>query len=294
MEFLLKNGRLEVKVNAKGAELVSLKRDGLEYMWQADPAYWGRTSPVLFPFVGSLYKKEYRHQGQVYTMAQHGFARDMEFSLVSRTDTKLVMALEETPETLAKYPFRFRLVLSYELSENTLLVGWQVTNTDEKPLHFSIGGHPAFNCPLGNEGAQGDYRLYFSKNNKPVERYTTSVIDGDGLVESSLPDGSFAGGYAPVVPELFDITKTLILENGQTDAVSLVDPSGRERVRVSFDMPIVGIWTPIEKKAPFICIEPWCGRCDRAGYTGELKDREWGNTLESGEVFQKTYSVSVF
>ena len=291
MEFCLKNGNVEATVCSKGAELISLKRDGKEYMWNAEPAYWNRHAPILFPFVGSLKEKQYRYGGKTYEMGQHGFARDMEFALLTRTDTKLVMALSETEETMKKYPFRFLLEISYELRGDSLLIGWRVKNTGEKTLYFSIGGHPAFNCPMEGKGKQSEYMLRFMKEDKPLQEIISAVIEGGFVGEDTLEFG-LEDGYLPVTPDLFD-TDTIVLEDGQTDTVSLCDPEGREYVRVDFDMPLVGIWTPIQKNAPFLCIEPWCGRCDDADFTGELPEKRWGNALEAGEVFEKEYTITV-
>ncbi len=291
MEFCLKNGELEVEICSKGAELVSLKREGREYMWSADPAYWGRTAPILFPFVGGLRGKQYRYQGKTYEMGQHGFARDMEFTPVSQTENTLVMRLCETAETMEKYPFRFLLELSYEVREEGLLVGWRVKNTDEKTLYFSIGGHPAFNCPMEGRGSQSDYMLRFMKEGKPLQEIVSAVIDG-GLVGEDTLEFGLEDGYLPVTPDLFD-TDTIVLEGGQTDEVSLCDPDGKEYIRVNFDMPLVGIWTPIQKNAPFLCIEPWCGRCDDADFEGELPEKRWGNALEPSEEFTASYTISV-
>lgn len=291
MEFKLKNEKLEAVICSKGAELVSLKKGDKEYMWSADPAYWGRRAPILFPFVGSLKGKQYRYQGKTYDMGQHGFARDMEFTAVSQTDSKLVMQLSETAETMEKYPFWFLLEISYELKEDTLSVGWCVKNTDEKTLHFSIGGHPAFNCPMDGKGSQSDYMLRFMKDGKPLQEIISAVIGEGGLVTEGTVEFGLEDGYLPITPELFD-TDTIVLEDGQTDAVSLIDPDGKEYLRVSFPMPIVGIWTPIQKNAPFICIEPWCGRCDDADFEGELPERRWGNALEPDEVFSISYTIT--
>ena len=291
MEFYLKSGNVEATICSKGAELVSLKKAGKEYIWSADPAYWNRHAPILFPFVGSLKGKKYRYEGKTYEMGQHGFARDMEFTLVSQTDTKVVMALTETEETLRKYPFRFLLELSYELKGDVLTLGWRVKNTDEKTLYFSIGGHPAFNCPMEGKGKQSEYTLRLLKDGKPLQEIVSAVLEGGFVGEDTLEFG-LEDGYLPVTPNLFD-TNTVILEDGQTDAVSLCDPDGKEYVRVEFDMPLLGIWTPIEKNAPFLCIEPWCGRCDDLDFEGELSEKRWGNALEAGEVFETAYTIRV-
>ena len=121
-------------------------------MWQGDPAYWGRTAPILFPFVGSLKNSSYRHEGTTYKMGQHGFARDMEHKLVSHSATSIYFELSNTDETLQKYPFSFILRIGYELDDNAVKVLWEVENSsNEKSLHFSIGAHPAFNCPIHGE-----------------------------------------------------------------------------------------------------------------------------------------------
>lgn len=292
MDICLRNEKLEVKVRSMGAELISLKKDGREYMWRADPAYWGRTAPILFPFVGSLKGKAYRYQGKTYAMGQHGFARDMEFTVVSQTEDKLVMRLCETAETMEKFPFRFSLELSYELRGEELAVGWRVKNTDEKTLYFSIGGHPAFNCPMDGEGSQSGYMLRFMKDGKPVQEIVSAVIGEGGLVTKGTLEFGLEDGYLPITKELFD-TDTIVLEDSQCDAVSLVDPEGREYLRVSFPMPVVGIWTPVLKNAPFLCIEPWCGRCDDADFDGELPERRWGNSLEPSEEFHIAYTIGV-
>ena len=150
MRYILENDTLRVEIESFGAEIKSVKRkaDGREYMWCGDPEYWGRTSPVLFPFVGAPKNKEYRYEGRTYPMGQHGFARDMEFALEAQS---IWFVLSSTEETYAKYPFRFRLHIGYMLDENEVSVHWKVDNTDEKPMYFSIGAHPAFLCPINGE-----------------------------------------------------------------------------------------------------------------------------------------------
>ena len=163
MRYVLENDILTVEIDSFGAELKSVKRksDDFEYMWQGDPKYWGRTSPVLFPFVGVPKDKEYRYAGKTYAMGQHGFARDMEFTLERTEQTKIWFVLASTEETLEKYPFTFRLYIGYELCEKEVKVLWKVENTDDKPMYFSIGAHPAFCCPIHGEENNLGYGLKF-------------------------------------------------------------------------------------------------------------------------------------
>ena len=84
--YQISNEQISIQVDSMGAELKSLKKKDTdtEYMWEGDPAYWKRTSPVLFPLVGSLREGSFLLDGKRYPMGQHGFARDMEFQLKSQ------------------------------------------------------------------------------------------------------------------------------------------------------------------------------------------------------------------
>lgn len=159
--FQISNDRITIQVDSMGAELKSLKDvvTGREYMWHADPQYWKRTSPVLFPLVGGLKGGVYRLGDREYPMGQHGFARDMEFQLKSQVASEIWFMLESNEETLQRYPYPFVLELGYELKENSVIVKWVVKNPAEERMHFSIGGHPAFLCPIEAGTKQTDYRI---------------------------------------------------------------------------------------------------------------------------------------
>lgn len=148
--FQISNDKITVQVDSMGAELKSLKRvaDAREYLWQGDSAYWGRTSPVLFPIVGALKNGRYRIGEKEYPLGQHGFARDMEFQLKSQVASEIWFSLHSDEKTLAVYPYPFLLEIGYELTGSTVIVKWRVSNPEEEPIWFSIGGHPGFLCPI--------------------------------------------------------------------------------------------------------------------------------------------------
>ena len=178
MEYTLENEWLTIQVEEHGAELKSMKdKENREYLWCGDPDYWGRTSPVLFPIVGSLKKKEYRYQDKTYTMGQHGFARDMDFTLSERTEDTLWFSLSSNEETMEKYPFEFLLEIGYQLVKNSVKVMWRVQNTGKDTMHFSIGAHPAFNCPLGQDESKVGYGMDFGTGADVVYHR----INGEGL-----------------------------------------------------------------------------------------------------------------
>lgn len=288
--YCLENAQIKISVDTFGAELRSLQKTatGTEYMWDARPEYWKRTSPILFPIVGSLKNGCYRHNGKEYPMSQHGFARDMEFALLRQTKDELRFVLKSDEETKAKYPFDFELELGYRLHENNLVVSWKVTNCDSGRMHFSIGGHPAFLCPIDGNGVQTDYKLSFDAKNK----ITSGIIEEGGALSRRTKEYALKDGYMDITADLFD-EDALIIEKDQAHRVSLCDRHGEPYLTVSFDAPLFGLWSPAKKQAPFICIEPWYGRCDREDFAGELSEREWGNTLAPGEVFYAEYTVTV-
>ena len=268
MNFTIENDILKLTVSDAGAEIKSLirKADNTELMWQADAAFWGRTSPVLFPLVGNYYQKKSLYAGQTYEMGQHGFARDMVFELKGQSDNELVFALRDNEESHKKYPFAFLLIISYKLVDNKVMVGWAVENPTAETLYFSIGGHPAFNCDLDT------YTLRFEKAGQQNTELTANIIEGDGsgCLGKEQTHFSLNRGILKMSDELFS-RDALIFEDRQSDSVTLVDPAGKDVLSVNFDAPLFGVWSPVGKHAPFVCIEPWYGRCDRVGFNQKLE-----------------------
>lgn len=274
--FCLKNDKISIEVESFGAELKSLKRnsDGREYMWSAAPAYWKRTAPILFPLVGSLNGGKYRVDGVEYEMSQHGFARDMEFTLIDSGNDRLLFTLESSKDTLAKYPYKFRLEIGYKIYDTNVSVSWRVINTDNQDIYFSIGGHPAFCSPVEGES------LLFDVGG-PLE---SSVIGKGGVLSDKLRKIDLEDSRLYMSEELF-ADDALIFENNQAHKVSICDKDKKVYLTCEFTAPLFGVWTPPKKHAPFVCIEPWYGRCDREGFEGDIKEREWGNKLRIKEEF---------
>lgn len=291
MDIKLENDLLEVTINSFGAELSSItgKETGTQYLWDADEKFWKRSAPVLFPFVGSLKNKKYTVDGKDHPMGQHGFARDMEFSVVSETKDEAWFELRSNDDTLAKFPFEFVLKIGYRLDGNDIKVTWHVENPGDKELLFSIGGHPAFMCPVTEDGKQSDYYLKFDAD----KALTYGLLGSDGLLDrDDYLLGVDINGYCAIDKHMFD-KDALIIEHFQASKVSLCTPDKKSYLTVSFDAPLFGLWSPAGKGAPFVCIEPWYGRCDRADFSGELKDREYGNVLAVGETFEKSYDITI-
>lgn len=285
----LENEEIRIQVNSLGAELRSLLdvKSGHEYMWSGDEKYWGRVSPILFPVVGCCRNKEFRYKGDTYSLPQHGFARDMEFTFAEQTKDEMWFRLADDEETRAKYPFAFVLEIGYRLTDRSVCVMWRVHNPAKEALHFSIGGHPGFMAPTICDGKPTCYIDFDG-----IEQIRIRKINDGLAMEETAEIKLDAEGLLPVTMEAF-AGDALVVENNQTHKVSLLDKEKKPFVTVSFDAPLFGIWTPPNQNAPFICIEPWYGRCDGENFSGSIEEREWGNLLSAGETFKAAYTIEV-
>ena len=287
---ILSNETLRVEVSAHGAELQSIRKGDVEYLWQGDSRYWGRRSPVLFPIVGSVWEARYRVDGTEYQLGQHGFARDMDFILVCATDTEVRYRLESSDETLAKYPYPFVLEIAYRLHGSSIDVIWEVKNPSDKDMYFQIGAHPAFFYPDYDPEKSGRGFFTFDR----TEGIECIRIKEKGCVDAvtkwplEMPEG-----VLKLEKDTFDAIDTIMVQDNQLKRVNMFKEDGTAWLSLSFDAPVVGIWSPPGKVAPFICIEPWYGRCDRVGYEGEYKDKDWMNCLAPGEGFKSVYTIEI-
>lgn len=288
----LTNHTLTLSVAAHGAELQSIQKDGREYLWQGDTRIWGRHSPVLFPMVGRVWNNAYHHNGQTYELGQHGFARDIDFECIEHSKDSLTYRLTSTPETRTKFPFNFELLIGYRLDGNRIEVKWQVVNTGSESMPFQIGAHPAFY--LADFDAQADgVRGYFAFDQtenleyiKPQEKGCTSPQRHSLQLNDEK--------LMPIDVHTFDCD-TYIIDNSQLHRVSLLSKTKQPVVTLEFNSPLVALWSPTKAHpdCPFVCIEPWYGRCDSVGYNGEWKDREWMQHLAPGETFNAAYTIII-
>lgn len=289
MRYFLENELLKVEIDSFGAEIKSVMRkdNNREYMWYGNKKYWGRTSPVLFPFVGSMRDKKFTWQGSDYPMGQHGFARDMEHEMVSQTEQEIWFCLRSDEETMKKFPFPFILSIGYRLREDQVDVLWKVHNPAPSDLYFSIGAHPAFLCPVHGEKDKTGYRLLFDGVTE-IRHHGNTLDTGLALEEDlTLP---LTDGYVRITEDFFDRC-TYMIEGNQTKKVGLADQEGNLIVEVLFDTPLFAIWSPEGKNAPFLCIEPWFGRSDKTDFDGDLSQREYTQILKENQDFEAGYRM---
>ena len=314
--------------------------------------------------------------GREYEMGQHGFARDMDFRLVSEREDEMWFELKSSPETLAKYPYKFTLRIGYRLEANKIHVMWEVSGDDSQTMWFQIGAHPAFylprfvyggsaacasdssrhsdpesgapnlaassasgsgaagsgadsdsgfsvsgldagSCDSGLDSAigsasgsgsagsgadsdfgrasRGCFRLYGrgAEGVVPLESFRYIKVSEKQCTDiSDVQELNTPGGVMPLDDHTFDIG-AYIIGDSQVCRVDLVSTTGLRCVSLEFDTPLVGLWAPSAKDVPFVCIEPWYGRCDRVGFTGEFSERDCVNSLSPGQVFRASYTIIV-
>lgn len=288
MTEVIESSKLKVEVSEAGAELKSIfdKEKNKELLWQANPAFWPRRAPVLFPIVGKLKENKYRFAGKEYELSQHGFARDKKFTLDSKGKNYLAYSLESDDETLKKYPFKFRLSITYILDGNDLRVRYEVANTDTKTIYFSIGGHPGFVCPLNSNEKFSDYVLEL-EHQETASRFVLAEGLIGGKKESMLKGES----QIPLTPELF-AKDAVIFKDLKSKSITLKNKKGDHAIKMDFSgFPYIGIWS--KAGAPFVCIEPWYGIADKKTFEGEFNEKEGINELAKGEKFNCEYIISV-
>ncbi len=289
--YFLENDFLKVTLHPKGAELRSLvsKKTGLEYMWNADPAWWSKTSPVLFPIVGTLRNNSYRYNGVEYTLPRHGFARDRFFLAEQTSPLAISFILRDDADTRAQYPFSFSLTLFYQLDEDRLLLRYTVENTGREQLWFSLGAHPAFAVPpqpLAG-AAYTDHYLQFDRSESLVRYKLEEGLIGTETELVLLPDKKL-----PLQPALFR-EDALVLKHIPDHSIVLGSSQHAHGLEFAWEgFPFFGIWAPAG--APFVCLEPWYGIADSVAHDQELTRKEGIESLPPGESFSREWSARPF
>lgn len=281
MNTTISNSTFKASIKHAGAELFSLKSQNKEFIWEGNPDFWGKHSPVLFPIVGTLKNNTYTISGQEYQLPRHGFARDMEFQLINQTENSATFSLQSSTETLKKYPFEFELQLIYILKENTLDIEYRIINKNETKMPFSIGAHPAIALPGNFE----NYSLKFEKE----EVLQFSLLKND-LVSDKTQILETEENSVPLNYKLFE-NDALVFKTLESNSLTILENS-KPYIKVDFeDFPSLGIWT--KEQAPFICIEPWFGYSDTPGNSGDLFEKEGILILDVNQTFTSKFSIEI-
>ncbi len=288
--YSIENQVLRAEFSATGAELRKLyhKTFQLDYLWDGDPKYWGKHSPVLFPIVGTLKENSYKIQGKTFNLGRHGFAREKVFSVESQAASEIVFLLCSDEETKKVYPFDFEFRIRYSVDGPDFSTEYLVKNTGETPLLFSVGGHPAFRLPLTPDTSFSDYYLQFEE----AENLPRWPITADGLI-----------GIQPI-PYLNDtdrlnLLKTLFYQDAlvfkypRSSEISIRSAKTPHGLTMDIgEFPFLGIWS--FKDADFLCLEPWCGIADSEDSHQSFEHKEGVEKAAPGATFSRQWRVNLF
>lgn len=285
----LQNGILSAAISPKGAELYSLELDGMERIWQGDPAIWGRHAPLLFPLIGRLKNQQYELDGKMIQAPMHGFCRDRMFEVVEADDRHVCYRTQDDEETRAVYPFSFTLDVEFQLEENTLIKRHTVTNCSDREMPFELGGHDAYRTTLIPGETMADYAIAF----EGLDHLEPFAMDETGTLD--LPKGNIPleGPLLTKLPQDVGLD-TIVLENLPVRKVSLVSRKSPRKVTVEFeDFPYLGIWTAQKGVVTnYICIEPWSTLPDGHFMGRKLTDKPGIVVLAPGESKTLTFRSS--
>lgn len=290
MVLSIQNNYLSLKVDTLGAQMMELwSSDGIQYLWQGDPAYWSDRAPNLFPFVGRLTNNSYKYLGKTFPMGIHGFASAKEFIITQQREDSLTLELYSDDEIKKSYPFDFSLSITYTLKVSVVEITYTVKNHGQNIMPFGIGGHPGFNVPLVCGEKFEDYALEFSVPCQPDRvGFSPAVFLNGHDEEYPLREGRFIDLYH----SLFD-EDAVILKNMAREVTLRSKLSGRG-VRVTYpDFPYLGIWHWPKTDAPYVCIEPWSSLPSRQGIVEEFSCKSDLIQLNYGKRFETTWSIAL-
>ena len=282
---------LKIQTKKSGAELTSIQYNGKEMLFQGEKVldsngniYWKRQAPILFPIVGQLKNSQTQIEDKIYEMSQHGFARDMDFEEISKTENKHHYMLKYNEGTLKKYPYKFELHVIYEIIGDTLTVTYKVKNIDDKIIYFGLGGHPAFNCDYSN----GEYVIVFSENEDKIVFLKLK----NGLIDTEKAQNILQDNKIYLKEDTFD-NDAVIMKNLKSNKVILQNHETNQKI-LEFDFtgfPYLALWS--KKGAPFVCIEPWQNTADKIDSVQIYKDKENIIELPKDKKYQCKFMIKI-
>lgn len=288
MNYTLSNASGTATFDTLGGELISYKnKDSHEYVWCGDKNYWTGHGPVLFPIVGALKNNTTTIDGKEYKINKHGFARKTEFALLNQTSSSIEFILKDSEATLAVYPYHFELVVKHELNEDGFSTTYYVKNTNDKEMYFSVGGHLGLSFMKAGESFSDYYLLFDKAEDSAVYTDSDSITHRDYKVDY-IKDNKADLNYSD-----FD-HDVLILEDLKSSCVKLLKKGADTGIEFKMNgFKSLGVWTPPLKKAPFVCLEPWCGLPDYTDSSCDFKKKPGVVSVMPGETFEVGYSMKL-
>ncbi len=290
MEYILKNDFLEVRVNNFGSELTGIKdlKTNEEYVWQKDPKFWAKSSPVLFPFVGALKDNKYSYKGKIYDFPfKHGFARDYEHKVFDKGENFIEFIFSSNEETKKLYPFDFNFYMKYILDGRKVKIEYKVENLGDEDMYFSLGAHPAFTAPLKDGMDYSDYYIEFEKE----ENGDAKVLNG-ALIATGKTENIFNGKIFRLSKDRF-INDAIIFEKTNSNVVYLKNTKNNRKIGFEYDgFRYIAFWNV--PGAEYVCFEPWNGISDFDNCSGKLEEKVGIEKIAKKEIYKRAIEITIF
>lgn len=292
MLYTIKNDYLEVQISDNGAEIKSIKYLNKDYLHNSDPKFWGRSAPLLWPNIGTIKNGTASIDGINYPMKKHGFLRDTLCQVVNNYENKITFTVSADENTLKLYPYDFKILITYELLEQTIHSSLEFINNSNTSMPFNLGLHPAFKVPLDENEKFEDYKIIFDV---PGTYEIPTVNLSDGTIDYNKRCRTFTDlKELPLNYSDYDFD-ALVFENIKSHQITLTNKDESHSVVFNFDdFPMLGIWTPNHIKSPFICLEPWIGCADAPTSNGDFKSKRDLIYVEPNTSKTINYSIKFF
>ncbi len=222
-------------------------------------------SLVLFPFAGSQIvgseQDRFKVQGKVYKIEKHGFALTSEWKLSlgpKSSPPRVTAELQTTSETLRKYPFRFKVRLTYILGKKQVKVLQEFENHSSDPMPVSFGLHPYFKVPFGEKSRREDMVLkgkLLSTSTAGEQKDWTGKTSAPKLPKPIVSQGMEENDF--YTPGPWDFT---LWDRKEHAGVRQFQP----RAGGGLPHTVLVLWSGMTRPSSFYCVEPWFGPTNAA------------------------------
>ncbi len=290
MQYKITSADAEAVVGLQGAMLNSLKKDGIEYLWQGDSEHWSGQAPVCFPIVGVLPDSKSYAFGKECNMKRHGVARINPFVMIEQHKNSVTFVQNSSRETKKAYPFDYQLKIKYTIVGSTVTNEYIITNIGNERMPFVIGGHPAFNCPLCKNEKFDDYKVVFDKT------MTRGILRPDhhtGLVDvSKVYPALDSSDTINLQHSLFEERDAMIFDNIDSKCATLIGPQGRG-IKIEYqDMTNLLVWSACGN-ADFVALEPWTGISNCSDETDIFEEKRGMTILDCDETVSFKFKITM-
>ena len=290
MKYTINSKDVKVVLGLEGAMLNSLKKDGIEYLWQPDGIHWSGQAPVCFPIVGVLPNGKGYAFGKECNMKRHGVARISPFEVFEQLSNSITFIQKSSEETKKLFPFDYELKIKYTIVGSTLTNEYIITNTGNEKLPFAIGGHPAFNCPLCEGECFEDYKVVFDKT---LKNGYVRPDHATGIIDISQRFSEFVGcDEIDMKHSLFEELDSMVFDNIDPKTATLIGKQGRG-IKIEYqDMENLLIWSDVGEPN-FVALEPWTGISNCTDESDIIEDKRGMTILEPNEKASFKFKITM-